>query len=56
MLLPVNAALADVPSMPQGYPIDNLYKSCTPAEASAAGYPDWHFGETARRYLSDGTI
>lgn len=24
--------------------------------ASAAGYPDWHYGETARRYLSDGTI
>ena len=42
--------------MPQGYPIENLYQECSPAEATAAGYPDWHFGETGRRYLSDGTI
>lgn len=42
--------------MPQGYPIAGLYQPCTEAEAHAAGYPDWHYGETARRYLSDGVL
>ncbi len=50
------AAHAEIPAMPQGYPIENLYQECSPTEATAAGYPDWHFGETGRRYLSDGTI
>lgn len=50
------AANAAIPPMPQGYPINNLYKSCTSAESHLAGYPNWHYGETGRRYLSDGTI
>lgn len=40
-----------VPAMPQGYPIEGLYQKCSASEA-----PDWRYGETARRYLSDGTI
>ena len=52
----VSASAATVPPMPQGYPIDNLYQKCTSASAHAAGYPDWHYGETARRYLSDGVL
>ncbi|MDU0479630.1 hypothetical protein QVA66_10300 [Staphylococcus chromogenes] len=49
-------ALADIPDLAQGYPIQNLYQSCTESEAHAAGYPSWHYGETARRYLSDGVL
>ncbi|MGM5594822.1 hypothetical protein QZG57_08000 [Corynebacterium glucuronolyticum] len=40
-----------VPAMPQGYPISNLYTTCTQAKD-----PEWHYGETARRYLNDGTL
>ena len=50
------AQAADIPPLPQGYPIANLYSTCTEASAHAEGYPEWHFGETARRYLSDGTL
>lgn len=53
---PATTASAAIPPMPQGYPIANLYAPCTNASAQAAGYPDWHYGETGRRYLSDGTI
>ena len=52
----VGAASAAIPDMPQGYPIANLYQKCEQHQATAEGYPDWHYGETARRYLSDGTI
>ncbi|MEJ5997947.1 hypothetical protein [Corynebacterium sp. H130] len=44
-------AQADIPPMPQGYPIENLYRSCTGSEQS-----QWRYGETARRYLSDGVL
>lgn len=50
------AAQADVPPMPQGYPIAHLYEKCSAEQAHADGYPEWHYGETGRRYLSDGTI
>ena len=50
------AAQAAIPPMPQGYPIQNLYKKCSPAKAHEAGYPNWHYGEIGRRHLSDGTI
>ncbi|AWB83939.1 hypothetical protein C3E79_05140 [Corynebacterium liangguodongii] len=50
------AGAATVPPMPQGYPIENLYQTCTQDEAHSAGYPAWHYGETARRYLSDGVV
>ncbi|WP_425450992.1 hypothetical protein [Corynebacterium senegalense] len=50
------AGAANVPPMPQGYPIENLYQPCTPGEAHAQGYPEWRYGETARRYLSDGVL
>lgn len=53
---PVPASAADIPPMPQGYPIHNLYQTCTQADAHAQGYPQWHYGETARRYLSDGVL
>lgn len=42
--------------MPQGYPIADLYHPCTQGEAHASGYPRWRYGETARRYLSDGVV
>lgn len=45
-----------IPDMPQGYPIANLYKSCTDASAHTDGYPEWRYGETGRRYLGDGSI
>ncbi|WP_206214033.1 hypothetical protein [Corynebacterium qintianiae] len=45
-----------VPPMPQGYPIRDLYTQCAPELAQADGYPNWHYGETARRYLSDGVV
>lgn len=45
-----------IPDMPQGYPITNLYKSCTPESAHTDHYPEWHYGETGRRYLGDGNI
>ena len=51
-----SAQAAEIPPMPQGYPIQNLYTSCTPEGAQAQGYPQWHYGETARRYLSDGVL
>lgn len=44
-----------VPPMPQGYPIANLYKSCDAAGKNTPE-PEWRFGETGRRYLSDGTL
>ena len=53
---PVPASAADIPPMPQGYPIHKLYQTCTQADAHAQGYPQWHYGETARRYLSDGVL
>ena len=37
--------------MPQGYPIENLDTEC-----SAGVTPEWRYGETARRYLADGTL
>lgn len=40
-----------VPAMPQGYPISGLYQKCSTSEA-----PEWRYGETARRYLNDGTL
>ena len=40
-----------VPAMPQGYPIENLDTEC-----SAGVTPEWRYGETARRYLADGTL
>ena len=55
-LWPAPASAADIPPMPQGYPIHDLYQTCTEAEAHAQGYPQWHYGETARRYLSDGVL
>ena len=42
---------AAVPAMPQGYPIENLDTEC-----SAGVAPEWRYGETARRYLADGTL
>ncbi len=42
---------AAVPAMPQGYPIENLDTEC-----SAGVTPEWRYGETARRYLADGTL
>ena len=45
-----------IPDMPQGYPITNLYKSCTPTSAHTGHYPEWHYGETGRRYVNDGNI
>lgn len=47
---------AALPPLPQGYPIENLYRPCTAHQAHSEGYPDWHYGETARRYLSDGVL
>ena len=55
-MMQVPAAHAVIPPKPQGYPIAHLYESCTDASAHAQGYPEWHYGETGRRYLSDGTI
>ncbi|WKK62132.1 hypothetical protein QYQ98_04495 [Corynebacterium sp. P3-F1] len=48
----IQAPVAEaVPAMPQGYPIENLDTKC------AAGVtPEWRYGETARRYLADGTF
>ena len=40
-----------VPAMPQGYPIENLDTECR-----AGVTPEWRYGETARRYLADGTL
>ncbi|AKK02007.1 hypothetical protein [Corynebacterium epidermidicanis] len=54
--LSIAPAHAEIPPWPQGYPIQQLYQACTNSEAHAAGYPDWHYGETARRYLTDGTL
>lgn len=45
-----------IPDKPQGYPIANLYKSCTNESAHTDGYPEWRYGETGRRYLGDGNI
>lgn len=42
---------AAVPAMPQGYPIENLDTEC-----GAGVTPEWRYGETARRYLADGTL
>lgn len=42
---------AAVPAMPQGYPIENLDTRC-----EAGVTPEWRYGETARRYLADGTL
>ena len=42
---------AAVPAMPQGYPIENLDTEC-----NAGVTPEWRYGETARRYLADGTL
>lgn len=42
---------AAVPAMPQGYPIENLDTEC-----DAGVTPEWRYGETARRYLADGTL
>ena len=50
------AAASEIPPMPQGYPIADLYHPCTQGEAHASGYPRWRYGETARRYLSDGVV
>lgn len=44
------------PPMPQGYPIEGLDQKCDASEAFSKGYPEWHYGETARRYLNDGTV
>ena len=44
-----------VPAMPQGYPIQGLHKPCDESQATQEGLPEWRFGETARRYLNDGT-
>ena len=49
------AQAASIPPMPQAYPITNLYKSCSAAGEDNAT-PEWHFAETGRRYLSDGTL
>ncbi|WP_165242321.1 hypothetical protein [Corynebacterium lizhenjunii] len=54
-LAPIPARAA-IPGIPQGFPIDRMYQECDPAQAHAEGYPDWRYGETARRYLSDGTV
>ncbi|QFQ01477.1 hypothetical protein CUROG_00355 [Corynebacterium urogenitale] len=51
LLLPATAQ-ADIPPHPQEYPIPNLYKSCEPGQVT----PEWHYGETARRYLNDGSL
>ena len=53
-LAPV-AQAANVPPMPQAYPITNLYKSCS-LTGEKSDTPEWHFAETGRRYLSDGTL
>ena len=42
---------AAVPAMPQGYPIENLDTRCETGVT-----PEWRYGETARRYLADGTL
>ena len=42
---------AAVPAMPQGYPIENLDTKC-----ESGVTPEWRYGETARRYLADGTF
>lgn len=48
----VQAPLAGaVPAMPQGYPIEDLYTGCRSGVT-----PEWRYGETARRYLADGTF
>lgn len=44
---------AGVPAMPQGYPIEGLDAPCDTATFSD---PQWRYGETARRYLADGTL
>ncbi|WP_371325881.1 hypothetical protein [Corynebacterium sp. HMSC069E04] len=49
------AQAANIPPMPQAYPITNLYKSCSAAGEDLTT-PEWHFAETGRRYLSDGTL
>lgn len=49
------AQAASIPPMPQAYPITNLYKSCSAAGEDLTT-PEWHFAETGRRYLSDGTL
>ena len=49
------AQAANIPPMPQAYPITNLYKSCSAAGEDITT-PEWHFAETGRRYLSDGTL
>ncbi|WP_426717934.1 hypothetical protein [Corynebacterium auriscanis] len=46
------AAQAEIPPMPQGYPVPGLYKPCKPGEIT----PDWHFGETARHYINDDSL
>ncbi len=45
-----------VPAMPQGYPIANLDTACTAESLAEQGGPEWRYGETARRYLADGTL
>jgi len=40
-----------IPAMPQGYPIENFGTKC-----DAGVTPEWRYGETARRYLADGTL
>jgi len=42
---------AAIPAMPQGYPIEGLDTAC-----QAGVTPEWRYGETARRYLADGTL
>ncbi|MGV0327906.1 hypothetical protein ACUY3D_01830 [Corynebacterium guaraldiae] len=54
-LVTPSAQAANIPPMPQAYPITNLYKSCSAAGEDNAT-PEWHFAETGRRYLSDGTL
>lgn len=50
------AATDDVPGRAQAIPITNFNKACTVGESVKEGYPQWHYGETARRYEGDGTI
>lgn len=45
-------AAAEIPAMPQGYPVPGLYKPCKPGEVT----PDWHFGETGRHYINDDSL
>ena len=40
-----------IPAMPQGYPIENYGTTCDTGVT-----PEWRYGETARRYLADGTL